>query len=338
VHADLEVACDESGYEGEKLVGGTTDVFAHAAVRLDIATADECIRELRDRIRSPATQYKANHVLREKHRPTLLWLIGPDGPLRGNARVQLVEKAYQLLGGLVGVLVEHGVRTEHQDPGTTPVSAIVTTLYDEGPAALGPEPWNAFLHAANDLLRVRERVDAPPPADAFFDLLATLRPAGPVGEILDLLRGARGYAEDYRADPPAIPPLDPLIPALHRAVNHWGRGGRAVAIVHDRQNTLSADRVAALTTLIAREQRVVGGSATLASIEFVEAALDARIQLADFLAGVARKLASDQLHGQDDPELTALMRPYVDPLSVWGDPRLEPLRTAAPTSASASGA
>ncbi len=285
VHADLEVACDESGYEGEKLVGGTTDVFAHAAVRLDIATADECIRELRDRIRSPATQYKANHVLREKHRPTLLWLIGPDGPLHGNSRVQ-----------------------------------------------------NVFLHGANDLLRIRERIDAPPSVDAFFDLLASLRPAGPVGEILDLLRGARGYAEDFRADPPAIPPLDPLIPALHRAVNHWGRGGRAVAIVHDRQNTLSAERVAALTSLIAREQQVIGGSATLAGIEFVEAALDARIQLADFLAGVARKLASDQLHGQDDPELTALMRPYVDPLSVWGDRRLEPLRTAAPASTSASAA
>ncbi|HYU65845.1 MAG TPA: hypothetical protein VEK09_03770, partial [Jatrophihabitantaceae bacterium] len=266
--------------------------------------------------------------------------IGPDGPLHGNSRVQLVEKVYRLLGGLVGVLVEYGVRTEpaHQAPGDVPVNAIVTTLYDEGPAALGAESWNVFLHGANDLLRVRERIDAPPSVDAFFDLLASLRPAGPVGEILDLLRGARGYAEDFRADPPAIPPLDPLIPALHRAVNHWGRGGRAVAIVHDRQNTLSAERVAALTSLIAREQQVIGGSATLAGIEFVEAALDARIQLADFLAGVARKLASDQLHGQDDPELTALMRPYVDPLSVWGDRRLEPLRTAAPASTSASAA
>ena len=26
---------DESGYEGEKLIGGMTDVFAHASVRLD---------------------------------------------------------------------------------------------------------------------------------------------------------------------------------------------------------------------------------------------------------------------------------------------------------------
>src|SRR6478752_4290291 len=30
----LEVACDESGSEGEKLVGGSTDTFAHAHVHL----------------------------------------------------------------------------------------------------------------------------------------------------------------------------------------------------------------------------------------------------------------------------------------------------------------
>ena len=33
----LEVACDESGSEGEKLVRGSTDTFAHASV--DVTTA-----------------------------------------------------------------------------------------------------------------------------------------------------------------------------------------------------------------------------------------------------------------------------------------------------------
>jgi hypothetical protein len=81
-----EIACDESGYEGEKLVGGETDVFAHASVLLAAAEAAGCIAELRRRIRSPAQEYKANHLLREKHRPVLLWLLGADGPIRGRAR------------------------------------------------------------------------------------------------------------------------------------------------------------------------------------------------------------------------------------------------------------
>jgi hypothetical protein len=63
----VQIACDESGYEGEKLIGGMTDVFAHASVRLDGVSATRCVQELRSRIRSPATEYKANHLLRDKH-------------------------------------------------------------------------------------------------------------------------------------------------------------------------------------------------------------------------------------------------------------------------------
>ena len=34
-----DVACDESGSEGEHLIGGNTDVFAHGSVRLTIEEA-----------------------------------------------------------------------------------------------------------------------------------------------------------------------------------------------------------------------------------------------------------------------------------------------------------
>ncbi|GAP50841.1 predicted protein, partial [Streptomyces azureus] len=64
----LEIACDESGSDGENLTGGNTDVFAHASMSLSMATAAAAVREIRDRIRSPAEEYKANHLLREKHR------------------------------------------------------------------------------------------------------------------------------------------------------------------------------------------------------------------------------------------------------------------------------
>jgi hypothetical protein len=35
----MEITCDESGYEGEKLVDTTTAVFAHAGVRISPAAA-----------------------------------------------------------------------------------------------------------------------------------------------------------------------------------------------------------------------------------------------------------------------------------------------------------
>ena len=86
-----EIACDESGYEGEKLIGSTTRFFAHASVLLPDPAA--ILAELRDRIRSPATQYKANHLLREKHRATLHWFLGENGPVHGRGHVFLLAKA-----------------------------------------------------------------------------------------------------------------------------------------------------------------------------------------------------------------------------------------------------
>ncbi len=249
--AALEIVCDESGYEGEKLVGGVTDVFAHASVRIDEETAAGCITELRLRIRSPATMYKANHLLRSKHRSVLLWLLGPDGPLLGNAQVFLVDKTYLLASQLVTFL---GARL-----------SSTRFLYDAGRRT---EDAEAFLVAANDFLRTT-----------------------------------------FRDEQPLLSPLDPLLPAIVRAVEHWGAGGQPVAIAHDRQTTLSAERVFTL-------RRSAPG---FAGLEQVDSFTDQRVQVADFLAGVARKIASDQLKGSDDAEVSALLRPYLDPRSHWID-------------------
>ena len=245
----VQIACDESGYEGEKLVGGVTDVFAHASVRLDEQTAADCIAELRHRIRSPATVYKANHLQRSKHRPVLIWLLGPDGPLLGNARVHLIDKTYFLVSNLVSSL---GARSD-----------LTRVLYD---ASRRTEEARAFLVAANDFLR-----------------------------------------SDFPERDPVAPQLDPLLPAIVRAVELWGSDG-PVAIAHDRQTTLSAERIQRLKEL-----------RQLAGIELVDSFTHPQVQMADFLAGVARKLASEQLKGVDDAELTALVRPYLDPWSIWID-------------------
>ena len=67
---------------GEKLIASTTAVFAHGSVRLDSREAAAIMQELRDRIRSPATRYKATHVLRSKHRAVLEWLLGQEPAAR----------------------------------------------------------------------------------------------------------------------------------------------------------------------------------------------------------------------------------------------------------------
>ena len=285
----VEIACDESGYEGEKLVGGVTDVFAHASVVLDEPTAAECIAELRHRIRSPATVYKANHLQRSKHRAVLLWLLGERGPALGNVQVLLVDKTYLLVSKLTEYLA--GGREADE-------------LYAAG-RRTGGTAWEDFLATGNDLLRMREYPD---PVGRFFETLDRLEFEDAA---LTTIKNSRPYAEQLRAEllTQVIPPLDPLLPAIARAVEYWGRNGGSVAVLHDRQTTLSPERI---------EQLQLGER--LARLEQVEYDLDPRIQLADILAGVVRKIASDQLKGEDDAELTALTRPYVDPRSVWGDP------------------
>jgi len=300
----VEIACDESGYEGEKLIGSTTAVFAHGSVRLDSPEAAAIMQELRDRIRSPATEYKATHVLRSKHRAVLEWLLGPGSPLRGQARVFLIDKTFYVLGKVTDLLVAG--RTDVGLPLSLDTRAITDTLYREGPRTF--TEWPRFLLAANELMRPRS-AGAP-----FFELIEELYgvcPAGPLQVALGRLRAGREHAVAFRARAlgDALPLLDPLVPAIRQAVLTWG-GSTPVTIVHDRQNTLPAGRIAALTALL---------EGRLAGVTLVDSFTTPTVQVADMLAGAVRKLVEDELRGEADPTLTALLGPFVDPHSIWGD-------------------
>jgi hypothetical protein len=327
-HRRLEIACDESGYEGEKLIGGTTDVFAHASVTMDFAVASECVHELRDRIRSPALEYKANHVLRTKHRSVLTWLLGPAGPLIGRAHVYLVEKSFLIVVNAVRLLVGQPDLASH-----APDVALV--LYRAG-QGFDPDAWRAFLTAANDLMRIKDRLDMTTPVDSFFRAIADLRVASTINEFAtatdhaanEVLAGlslARPRAEAFRS---ALrdgrdhgPRMDPLIPAIVRAVDYWSCGASPVAVIHDRQNTLSGTRVERLTDALRVAAQRASGPGRVSELRFVDSRDDPRVQVADFLAGVARKKASEELNGRPDDEITMLLRPYVDSMSIWADDR-----------------
>jgi hypothetical protein len=300
--APRQIACDESGYEGEKLIGTTTAAFAHASVDLDVAAAAQCIQELRDRIRSPATEYKANHVLREKHGAVLRWILGPASPLRGHAHVYLIDKPFYLLGKVVDLLV-----------GGEQAEDLTEAIYAAGPAALGEQRWAALLGAGNDLLRIKDRQDATTSVETFFGLLADLP------ELFGPLQAARPKAEEFRLrlleDSTLDADLDPLIPAIIRALAWWARDERQVLILHDRQNTLTAQRVAQI-------RRLAGPlGPALAGITLAHSNIEPRVQVADVIAGAIRKIASDELNGHADEQLVELARPFVDPASVWSAKR-----------------
>jgi hypothetical protein len=273
----LEIACDESGSEGLKLIAGSTDVFAHASVNIEVAAAEACIARVRVDARSPATEVKASVVLRERNRRVLEWLLGPAGPLYGRARVHLTEKVFRLVLALVDYFAEPGGPATNVSPQGR--RALALTLYREGPAALEPAVWRDLLGAFNDVARVRAR------------------------------ESSSGTAQALSRH------LDPLFPALSAAIAYWASAGRPLSIVHDQQVSLTPERVRQVT--VASDNGSHPGPGT--SLRLVDSLADPRVQVADFLAGAARRIASEELNGRGDTTLTALLRPYVDPASIWGD-------------------
>ncbi|WP_326565465.1 DUF3800 domain-containing protein [Amycolatopsis rhabdoformis] len=282
------IACDESGSEGVNLIGANTSVFAHAGVRIGTADAADCVAELRERIGSPALEYKANHLLRAKNRAALVWFLGPSGPLAGRAGVVLVDKALFLTGKVVDLLVD---RVPYPECLRRRPDARARALHVDGPQVHGAARWSEFLRAFTALLRTSQRREPITPdefAVRYEDLLSP---------------GAREHVTALRErlrDATLVPPLDPLMPALADTVTHW----RPTTVIHDEQPSLTPAR---LTTLLGPGQ----------AVEFVDSRTDPRVQLADFLAGTTRRLAEHALHHHGDAELTALVRPYLLPTSIW---------------------
>lgn len=308
----LEIACDESGWAGENLLDGGTDVFAHASVRMTHERADRIVAEVRDRIGSPAEEYKATHLLRARHRDVLEWFLDGDGPSGGDAHVYLVDKPFAVVRALAGVLAGDAYRRADADE-------LARELHRDGARTLGPRAWSRFLDEANTVLRTRRRIGPPmppvriarPTADGVLCAAAELIERRAIGP---WLRGERDTV---------TPGLDPLLPAIVRTAAYWTSDGARVTIVHHQQNTLTDERIEHLVADASLHGRLAG-------VRLADSRTDLRVQIADFVAGVARSVASAERGGRGDPALTAMLRRYVAADSVWGDAtswaRLRPVR------------
>jgi hypothetical protein len=301
----LEVACDESGSEGEKLVRGSTHVFAHASVDVTRERALETIDRVRVEARSPATEVKASVVLRPQNWRLLEWLLGEDGPFLGHAHVHLTDKALHLTRRMVVLL-----------DGQEPVSAAdadrrAVSLHEAARRRLGTPGWESVLADFNDVVRARSPEEAMASA---LSLRAGLRELDDLGSLADgLVAGVPlDAAELDRLVGHGRTVLDPIVPALADVLRHWGAVGRPLWVVHDVQPTLTD---AAIRTAVGSSPG--GPSDALEGITFVDSQDDPRVQLADFLAGASRRIAAHVLEGRGDPALVEMLAPYVSRRSTW---------------------
>jgi hypothetical protein len=318
----IEIACDESGFSGGNLVGGQNKVFAHASVRMEPGDARKLVESLLQQIGAHGSgEYKAAELLRSRHRPVLKWLLSPSSPIPGHAYVHLTDTRFFVLARVLDVLLGRDAVSGTSCPGENArTREMAITLYRSGEQNYGTHRWREFLTLAANIFRTNNRWLPKTPVPLFYaavDALVQTQATADVQEVMTLLPSTRPIAEATRAshlqNPKLTPLLEPLIPALTRAVHFWGSRAEVVSVVHDEQSALTPERIAD----IARTFTASRPGRQLADVRLVDSRGDARVQLADFVAGIARRLASDKLNDRQDTELIALLGPLISPESVW---------------------
>ncbi|GAA3148974.1 hypothetical protein JOF29_001104 [Kribbella aluminosa] len=275
-----EVACDESGFSGTNLLDPASPVITHASVDLDVSAAADVIAVLRTSLRR-SSEYKSNQLLRPEQRPALEWLLTA---LRGHAHVHAIDKTAYVAARVFELFTEE------------PTYGAGTSLgSDHSEAAAVLRHRTGFLAAFVELTRTkRVRLMDHAAVDRFF---ATMPADVPALRAVTRARVETVMQRLIDDDPELPPPLEPLVPALAETVLYWSAGGRSVAVVHDEQSALTPGRVARVGAFL--ESCVQ--PAPLRSFVQVDSRDDPRVQVADFLAGIARRRR---------PDLVELLEPY----------------------------
>ena len=307
----VEIACDESGFSGSNLLDVATPVIAHASVDLSVDEAVDLIAALRSGSRWTLSELKSGQFLRGgQEGESLEWFLAA---LSGRAHVHLVDKEYFLVTRIVDLfLVEPsyaaGTRLTQHD------RAAARTLYRARHSGGGD--WGAFLAAFVELVRTKRRHQPDSGlVERFFgarDSLARDGLGAPAEGVLDRLSRTRVWdvltrlTQDDRSIPP---PLEPMLPALAETVLFWSGGRRQVLVIHDEQSALTAGRLRRLQQVLADG----AGPSTarvspLAGLVAVDSRDDPRVQVADLLAGLARRSPETGSDG--------LLQPFVSPTSL----------------------
>jgi hypothetical protein len=323
----IEIACDESGFSGGNLVRvGHSPVFAHASVRIEPHTAAELVQHLRREIGARGTgEYKSPEILRPRRRAVLLWFLGSSSPIHRNAYVHLTDTRFFVLARLVDVLLGEQAARGVMPPGRNArTRSMALALHRSGEQNYGAVRWQHFLSLSANLFRTNNRWLPRSPVQAFFgavDALNQTRAPEDIRQVMILLGRTRPIAESTRAayleNPKLTPLMEPLLPALNCAVSHWASYAMSLSVVHDEQSALTPERIADITMAFSASHP----GQRLTEVRLVDSSREPRVQIADFVAGIARRHASDELKGDADPEITALLSPLIDhEESVWANP------------------
>src|SRR4051794_18494658 len=300
----VEIACDESGFSGSNLLDPATPMITHASVDLSLDEAASMI----DGLRSGLSELKSAQFLRSPGAEESLDRFA--AALTGRAHVVLVDKQFFLTTRIVDLFLgeaSYAAGTRLTSEHRRAARDLYLSRHE------GSGEWAAFLAAFADLVRTKRRRHPDRVLVEGFlrarDALAAAVAGTPAATVLADLRPDRVrevLARLTRDDRSIPPPLEPMLPALAETVLFWGGDHRQVLVVHDEQSALTPDRLRRLQQVLAVGAR----PSPLAGLVTVDSRDDARVQVADLVAGVARRSAEAGQH--DGP-----LRRFVSPTSLW---------------------
>lgn len=310
------VACDESASEGENLIASKHPVFVHGSTSLSLADAEEFIARLRVATRAQAPEMKSGSVLAMRNRKALLDALPA---LDGQANIYFVDKSFFITAKMVVLTYGEYAATRGFDIHFSGLGPRMTRiLHQDGPRTVGMQRWDALLRAFNEVVKTYARADSTAPSVwpyfvALYNARAQCR-GGDIAEVFEMLWDARHLAvEHVDPDPIEFRELDPLASSLDAVVRTWhARLGTPFEILHDRHSLLTPSvRKAILAG--SRMQLTVDEMdlprADLRAIRLTDSTNDARIQVADILAGTGREIAKMAAGGiLDDPLQRAVYR------------------------------